>query len=548
MSSDPTAKWVLLVPNRTLVELHRSESASQGTNTGISIMSSRSTPVQGSSTSTESPDGPSTETSTSTLPPPPSHQTAKRVWDFSSEYSQRKSGRRTSQKSSVSSNNSSRSGSSVDTSPDHSDQFDYSLSSILNAARHYFSRESSQIDQQVRSIRPDNEQERGRIDTFTASIDSEGFEPTQPQAFPVPDVLVENVTPPSSTEMNQSSGGSWFGSSSSSPHKHLMSEIKHTVPLYTGPMYGGSAPQRVVTTPDPTPPATTKSIGSEPTDQVSKPSHRRWKTWHSETDFNKHPPIASRVRKTSGYEATLRMNVRLRVQPHSCSGVRDFRNSANTVLGDGYWSQEHLFDIYVHPSTIPEIFLHWQHFSDESILVEIRPTERKVLETKESKNGKPLDQLSRVQEDLNDLKQDSQSLSSVQSSTESTISSPWPNSLVVRLCFATKIKLVGGEMEVLNEGEPSGDEVKDTKMKRSRESNGELDFCSGLADIQVQVGHVVMSDVVRQQLMVKTCSQVRILHVKDSWRVPPADKPNLLLQPLKPEEVSQQIYTQCCFA
>ena len=522
VSSDPTAKWVLLVPDHTLVELHRSESSSQSSSTGISIMSSRSTPVQCSSTSAESPDGPSTETSSSTLPPPPSQQTAKRVWDFSSEYAQKKSGRHTSQKSSTSSHNSVRSGSSVDTSPDHSDPFDYSFSSILsNAARLLFSRESSHVDQPTRI---DNEQARGRLNVFTESIDSEGFEPTQHQALP--EVSVEDVTPPSSTEMNQSSAGSWLGSSSSSPrYKQVLNEIKHTVPLYTGPMYAGTAPPRRVTTPDPTPPAPSKSTGSEPTDQVSKPSHRRWKTWHSETEFNRHPPIASRGRQSP----TPRMSVRLRVQPHNCWGISSFRNRSET---DGYWSHEHLFDVFVHPSTIPEIFLHWQHLNDESILVEIRPTERKILETKESKNGKSLDPSSKILEDLNDLK-DSQSVSSVQSSNESSTSSPWPSSLVVRLRFATKIKLVRGEIEVHIEDGPFGDETKDTKMKGNQEDS------SGLADVQVQVGHVVMSDVVRQQLMIKTCSQVRLLHVKDSWRVPPADKPSLLLQPLKPEEVSK---------
>ena len=37
--------------------------------------------------------------------------------------------------------------------------------------------------------------------------------------------------------------------------------------------------------------------------------------------------------------------------------------------------------------------------------------------------------------------------------------------------------------------------------------------------VPVRVGQVPMSDLVRQQLEIKECSRVKILHVMDSWRI-----------------------------
>ena len=55
--------------------------------------------------------------------------------------------------------------------------------------------------------------------------------------------------------------------------------------------------------------------------------------------------------------------------------------------------------------------------------------------------------------------------------------------------------------------------------------------------VPVRVGQVLMSDLVRQQLEIKECSRVKILHVMDSWRISFVDGIKVVVQPINYEKV-----------
>lgn len=380
------------------------------------------------------------------------------------------------------------------------DQFGSSITRFASIVGNWiFSREGSQADSsEERPSRLEAKKEKG---SFSASLDSVGFET---RCFPgmnqqiglskVTDVLEES-DPVTAQPLIEAS----------SPHKRMMNEIKHKVPRYTGPLYKSSGARPGSNTPDP-PPMPSLSSESDPTDRTKKSHHRRFNTWHSGTDFKANSP---------GFRGGQRQPVPhmcadVRVQPHPIAGVH-FLNS-HPISNSGLWQQDQLFDVFVHPSTIPEIFLHWRTYCTEPILIEIMPTHPPPLDPKESKSNAVVD-------DHANPKHDSRSVSS------DTIASLLPSSLVVRLCFATQLKLEKGVLACrIEDGCCSG------------EQNEEVD--TDRIDFRVAVGHVVMSDIVRQQLRVKNCSLVRMLHVKDEWRISHTDRPTVVLQPLKPEHVS----------
>ena len=485
-----------------MVQLQRDDSVSP--NSGISIMSSTSTTPGQGSPSNGSPT-PSASIS-STLSLPPTQKTANRQWDFNSEHSKVIPRRK---KSSSSNRSSNLSDSSVDTSPtDDSDPFSSSISRFANYVGNWiFSREGSEVENEERPSKLESRREdKG---SFSASLDSVGFET---RCFPgkqsgnqirlgkVADVLEES-NPVTEQPLIETS---------TSPHNQIMNEIKYTVPRYTGPLYKGAGARTGAVTPDP-PPMPSMSSESEPTDKTKKSNHKRFNTWHSDTDFKGHSPGFRGGQRT----VVPHMCANLRVQPHPISGLCSFNSSADSpsISDSGLWCQNRLFDIFVHPSTMPEIFLYWQNFSIESILVEIIPTNPLPLDPKENKPTTALDEQT-------DAKQDTRSISS----SEASLVSLLPGSLVVRLCFATRIRLENGELRSRIEGGCSAEDNEESDTK--------------CVDFSVAVGHVVMSDTIRQQLRIKTCSPVTLQHVKDEWRISYNDRPNLALQPLKPEHVS----------
>ncbi len=408
--------------------------------------------------------------------------------------------------------------SSVDTSPvDDSDPFSSSISRFANYVGNWiFSREGSQVENEERPSQLESRKEDKA--SFSASLGSVGFET---RCFPgnqsdnqirlgkVADVLEES-NPVTEQPLIETS---------SSPHNQIMNEIKHTVPRYTGPLYKGAGARPGAVTPDP-PPKPSMSSESEPTDKTKKSYHKRFNTWHSDTDFNKRPSPGFR----GGQRAVVPcMCVNLRVQPHPISGLCSFNSSVDSppISGSGLWGQDKLFDIFVHPSTMPEIFLYWQNVCTGSILVEITPTNPLPSDPKENKPT------TTAPDEQTDAKQDARSISS----SEASLVSLLPSSLVVRLCFATRIRLEDGQLiTMIKDGcSTEDDEESDTQC----------------VDFSVAVGHVVMSDTVRQQLRIRTCSPVTLQHVKDEWRISYNDRPNLVLQPLNPKHVSV-VFTSFC--
>ncbi len=357
-----------------------------------------------------------------------------------------------------------------------------------------FSREASQAGSEERPSKLEGTKEKTLV---SESLDSVGFET---RCFPGTNQIglgkVADVLEESDPVMKQPSV-------ESSQHQMMMTEIKHKVPCYTGPLYKSSGARPGSNTPDP-PPMSSMSSESDPTEKTKKSYHKRFNTWHSGTDFkNSSPGFRSGKRPVVPH-----MCVDVRVQPHPITGVY----CLNSQSDRGLWRQDQLFNIFVHPSTIPEIFLYWQSYSTEPILVEIMPTYLPPSDLKESKSNP-------AGEDHANTKHDTRSVSS-----ETTLASPLPGSLVVRLCFATRIRLLKGVIAC---------RIEDGCCDEQSE-----DLDTDCIDFRVAVGHVVMSDIVRQQLRIKNCSLVRMLHVKDEWRISYTDQPSVLLQPLKPEHVS----------
>ena len=95
-----------------------------------------------------------------------------------------------------------------------------------------------------------------------------------------------------------------------------------------------------------------------------EPSHKRTPTWHDESQFRS--PTKTKksdpktLRKLTPYVVTPRMHANLRVQPHPLKGLRhalkpDYKLLNKTPLND-LWSEKRVFDIFVHPSTLPEVY------------------------------------------------------------------------------------------------------------------------------------------------------------------------------------------------
>ena len=265
-------------------------------------------------------------------------------------------------------------------------------------------------------------------------------------------------------------------------------------------------------------------------DSPVKPHHRRIRTWHSETEFGS----GQGLRILPKYIGTPKMKVQLRVQPHSMH----YRAETLSPL----WNYERIFDVFVHPSSIPEVFHYVQHYPNVSVLVELKPIEPPYAqkpqsgvgdnteqesqprnkETKDKETRDPSDILTDMREFGLIAKSDQVSKLSDRFSKSpewfSRLSDGFASSLVVRLCFATKIQCSDkGMTSVISE-------VKDVDAAVSK-----------CLETPVKVGHIVMSHIVRQQLKIRECSLVQLLHVKDEWKANPIYKKTtmLRLQPLR---------------
>ncbi len=267
-----------------------------------------------------------------------------------------------------------------------------------------------------------------------------------------------------------------------------------------------------------------------------KPSHKRTNTWHSESQFKQKSPSwgsksrsfgkgggGGRSNRLSAYISTPRMSANLRVQPHP---IRGFRCCApdTTSLQNPHspptekqqpspyrlWNHERLFDVFVHPSTLPEVYHYLQKRSTSgAFLVEI------------SSIPQPNKYVPKATDQLADMGLTTIDVAGRGSRSSNESSSSLPQSLVVRLCFATEVVVQGEEMipYVL---EPM--EVRECQEEP-------------LVSVAVKVGHVMVSDVVRRQLDIGECSRVKMLHVMDSWKMSFVDGIKVVVHPLNYNKV-----------
>ena len=291
-----------------------------------------------------------------------------------------------------------------------------------------------------------------------------------------------------------------------------------------------------------------------------QPHHRRYNTWHSESDFRS----GRALRILPNYIGTLKMKAYLRVQPHSISQIGKRTGTAPQC----FWSHERVLDVFVHPSSIPEVFHYVQHTPSASVLVELQPVELPYIPKPKGpeESSAPASKPSTVEEEdlpdlLSDMKefgmiadldpfsktperspkpaskpQDQSSKPQDQSSKlqdqsskppERSSSKTFCDSVIVRLCFATKLFCTDDGMK----SEISGEKSEDISRPES-------------ADTPVKVGHVVMSDVIRQQLKIEECSLVQLFYVKDEWRANPGPTKSMVrLYPIGRKEVRISCYS-----
>jgi hypothetical protein len=264
-------------------------------------------------------------------------------------------------------------------------------------------------------------------------------------------------------------------------------------------------------------------------------SHKRTPTWYSEHQFrSKSPAKAQKAKeqkaksftKLTPYVSTPRMHANLRVQPHPLKGLRH----SHTPSSSNLWNEKRVFDIFVHPSTLPEVYHFMQKKSTSgSFLVELSPIaqlNKYVSRSAESES-----------------KADGSSADGSGGSRSSSLSQNQdgglPSSLVVRLCFATHVVVRGDDMttslsETPQEEVPSGRGGFLVALEQGEEARKEEPRVS----VSVMVGQVLMSDLVRRQLGIKECSRVKVLHVVDSWRMSFVDGIKVVVQPINYEKVS----------
>lgn len=261
-------------------------------------------------------------------------------------------------------------------------------------------------------------------------------------------------------------------------------------------------------------PMTSPRRGNE--DGGDKVSHKRTATWHSESQFTHSParkttPTQPRTR-LKPYISTPRMDAYLRVQPHPIRGLRPsgprtkfFKHSDPQQL----WCHKRAFDVYVHPSTLPEIYHYLQKRSTlGAFLVELTP----------------VPQLNKYVQKTTEPAMRYDGTDSVDGEVRGKPDTGLPQSLVVRLCFATKVMVdQNGMTAYLSPGHPVEEFTGEKRVT---------------VEVPVMVGQVLMSDLVRQQLEIKACSRVRIKHVQDSWKMSFVDEIKVVLHPLNYDKVS----------
>ena len=275
------------------------------------------------------------------------------------------------------------------------------------------------------------------------------------------------------------------------------------------------------------PKRTSSTSGTQETDETTLGSnegeikHRRYRSWPSK--YGTSNPLPRVLPKYSG---TPKMNAFLRVQPHKLHHP----SSRIPTLGN-VWGHDRFLDVFVHPSTLPEVYHHLRDCGNDSFLAQLLPV------TPPYKEEKQPQELKEAEDEFEETSTAAAIFGYITGSSgyESISSAEGRGltALVVRLCFATKIRCSGSQMRE----EICG--LADDKQSQQLE---------GADEILIKVGHIVMSDLVRQQLQFKACSQVRLREAKEEWKLPLAFKPvTITLQTLDQRDVSIEYLLQCAF-
>ena len=286
---------------------------------------------------------------------------------------------------------------------------------------------------------------------------------------------------------------------------------------------------------------------SAPPTIVSKKSHTMHRKAKSLSQISNSDSSPKRLPK---YVETPEMNALLRVQPHAIRGPCEIPPGGKNLAP--YWDYPQAFDVYVHPATFPEISNHYYTSNNlGSFLVQIKPANPAVNTRSNSQNlGKNeksnppysasmalSDALSSLAESESvsspvnetgfELRQIMSMVASFQDSQSDTSDSAssvksdkphnlvLPDSLVVRLCFTTTlISYTDGKVLPLPHPLPS------PTPKPTAPSSEVLTVAREV--LTVAPGHVVMSDLVRRQLRISSCSLVSVSSVRDEGRLPVA--------------------------
>ena len=295
--------------------------------------------------------------------------------------------------------------------------------------------------------------------------------------------------------------------------KEVIAELLNKVPKSaTVAVAGGSGAA--------TPPLKSNSSGIRRSTSGSvRSSHERSYTWGSPSDFTLPQNEKKKVSSIPKPVSTPGLSAHFRVQPYSIPNDSDDKFTPNNL-----WIRERAFDVFVNPFSLPEVFLSLGNKSS-AILVDLVPIESPM----KPPHGKGIEDSGRSgpESDLNDIRRVIPVLEKQSVGGSEREQKGLPASMVVRLFFATKIRGGDGEMKALLDGDLGGDLGEDL----SGDSDTEDDK---VTEIPVEVGHILISDLVRHQLGIAMCSRVILNQVKDEWRIAYKQAPSVHIQPLDP--------------
>ena len=330
--------------------------------------------------------------------------------------------------------------------------------------------------------------------------------------------------------------------------------LQHISPDYSAPdtPERKTLPKRHTTTPEPATSSRPHTVGtiSPGGGNPSQGKHSRMSSWHAGTNYTKEEPDPKDqpISFLPPYSETPKMNACLRIQPHPFSGVHSSQTPKEK------WNHERIFNIFVHPSSLPEVYWYLKTLKkSKSLLVEVRPmvsplaaavaAQKQAALSKDGSSPATSDTRSEFTDDsLDDTPSTSGTRSLIDiSELAGTPVSPLPHgessiaasvdfceSLVARLCFATRVKCSSSGGQITEEIDGIDTDISVHKVDTASEPEME---------VQVKTGHVLVSDPLRQQLKLGVCSWVKLLRVKEQWRMSLTNKPSVIvqLQPLDPQ-------------